>query len=183
MSVLHREAKLGLGSAAVAGFRYAASRNYDLVATMDADLSHDPKSLAEMIELARDPAYLDVGVFVGSRYIEGGGTEGWPWSRRVASKAVNRFARIVLQLKTLDNSGAFRVYRTAALDQLDLAKLKSSDLAYLEEILWRLSKQGVTMKEHPILFRNRELGRSKTGTLLGAKVFWQISLMGLGIWK
>jgi dolichol-phosphate mannosyltransferase len=183
MSVLHREAKLGLGSAAVAGFRYAASRDYDLVATMDADLSHDPKSLAEMIALANDPAHVDVGVFVGSRYVAGGGTEGWPLSRRVASKKVNRYARFFLRLKTRDNSGAFRVYRTNALDQLNLANLKSSDFAYLEEILWRLSKQGITMTEHPILFRNRELGRSKTSPLLGVKVFWQISLMGLGFWK
>lgn len=183
MSVLHRDAKLGLGSAAITGFSFAAKKNYNLVATMDADLSHDPKSLAEMIAIADDPTNANVGVIIGSRYIEGGGTEGWPLSRRMASKAVNLFARIALRLKTRDNSGAFRVYRSTALHQLDMSKLKSSDFAYLEEILWRLSRKGITMKEYPILFRNRELGRSKTNPILGLKVFWQITMMGLGIWK
>ncbi len=183
MSVLHREEKLGLGSAAIVGFHYAKSKSYELVATMDADLSHDPKSLAEMILIAKDPNRAGVGVILGSRYIPGGGTEGWPWSRRIASKAVNRFARLMLRLKTHDNSGAFRVYRASALEQLDLKKLKSSDFAYLEEILWRLATKGVVMLEYPILFRNRELGRSKTSALLGLKVFWQITMMGVGAWK
>ncbi len=89
----------------------------------------------------------------------------------------------MLGLKTKDNSSALRIYRAEALDRLDLAKLKSSDFAYLEEILWRLSKSGVQMLEYPILFRNRELGRSKTNPLLGLRVFWQITKMGLGRWK
>ena len=183
LSVIHRDSKLGLGSAAIMGFQYAKEKSYQLVATMDADLSHDPQSLAQMVGMATDPANAEVGVIIGSRYIAGGGTEGWPWSRRLASKVVNRFARMMLRLKTHDNSGAFRVYRMSALNKLDISKLKSSDFAYLEEILWRLSKQGVAMKELPILFRNRELGRSKTSALLGINVFWQITLMGLGIRK
>lgn len=183
LSVLHRSAKLGLGTAAVAGFEYAKKLNYDLVATMDADLSHDPKSLAAMFELSTQPEYAEIGVFVGSRYVDGGGTEGWPFLRRLASRAVNKFARTMLRLKTYDNSGAFRIYRSTALGKLDLQKLRSTDFAYLEEMLWRLTKQGVAMKEYPILFRNRELGRSKTNPVLGLRVFWQIMMMGTGIWK
>jgi dolichol-phosphate mannosyltransferase len=183
LSVIHRESKLGLGSAAVAGFRYAKNKGYELVATLDADLSHDPKSLAEIVDLANDPVHANVGVFLGSRYVPGGGTEGWPMTRRITSKVVNHFARFMLRLKTHDNSSAFRVYRGSVLNQLDLSKLKSSDFGYLEEILWRLSKKDVVMKEHPILFRNRELGRSKTHAMLGVNVFWQITMMGLGIRK
>lgn len=183
LTVIHREGKQGLGSAAVAGFRFAKKNEYDFVATLDADLSHDPASLSEMVELIRRDENSDVGVVLGSRYVEGGGTEGWPLTRRITSRAVNRFVRLMLGLKTLDNSGSFRVYRGKSLGQLDLTKLKSTDFAYLEEILWRLAKLDVKMIEHPILFRNREQGRSKTSTLLGLKVFWQISLMGLGIWK
>lgn len=183
MSVIHREGKLGLGSAAIEGFQYAKQRDYELVATMDADLSHDPQSLAEMVSLMQAPAHAELGLMIGSRYVDGGGTEGWPLTRRLASKAVNRFARLLLKLKTNDNSGAFRVYRSSTLDLLKLEDLKSTDFAYLEEILWRLSKHNVAMHEHPIVFQNREQGRSKTSTLLGLKVFWQILLMGTGIWK
>lgn len=183
LSVLHRSAKLGLGTAAVAGFGYAKERGYDLVATMDADLSHDPKSLAEMFELSTQPDCAEIGVFVGSRYVTGGGTEGWPFIRRLASRTVNKFARTMLKLKTYDNSGAFRIYRSSALGKLDLQQLRSTDFAYLEEILWRLAKQDVAMMEYPILFRNRELGRSKTNPILGLRVFWQILMMGTGIWK
>jgi len=183
LSVLHRDSKLGLGTAVVAGFEYAKEKNYDLVATMDADLSHDPKSLAEMFELSMQSDCAAIGVFVGSRYVAGGGTEGWPFLRRLASRMVNKFARTMLKLKTYDNSGAFRIYRSTALDKLDLKNLKSTDFAYLEEILWRLAKQDVAMMEYPILFRNRELGRSKTNPILGLRVFWQILMMGIGIWK
>jgi len=183
LSVIHREEKLGLGSAAIEGFEYAKKQNYDLVATLDADLSHDPNSLVEMVELISADENHQIGVVLGSRYVAGGATEGWPLARRFVSRTVNVHARIMLGLKTKDNSSALRVYRAEALDRLDLAKLKSTDFAYLEEILWRLSKSGVSMREVPILFRNRELGRSKTNPLLGLRVFWQITKMGLGRWK
>ena len=100
LSVLHRSAKLGLGTAAVAGFKYAKEQGYTLVATMDADLSHDPKSLAEMVELSTGTECGDIGVIVGSRYVTGGGTEGWPLIRRLASRAVNKFALMKLKIKT-----------------------------------------------------------------------------------
>ncbi len=182
LSVMHRAGKLGLGSAAIEGFQWAAQRDYDLIATMDADLSHAPESLVQMHEKMRSPDFGKVGVMIGSRYVKGGGTEGWPLSRRVASKIVNAFARFWLRLKTKDNSGAFRIYRSEALADLDVSSVRSSDYAYLEEILWRLNKNGVRMAEHPIVFRNRELGRSKTSPILGVKVFWQILRMGFGRW-
>lgn len=183
LSVIHREGKLGLGSAALAGFEYARDAGHELVATLDADLSHDPDSLVEMVQLMHTPNCAGVGVLLGSRYVPGGGTEGWPLARRIASRTVNRFARLMLRLKTNDNSGAFRIYRSSALERIQLSSLRSSDFAYLEEILWRLNRAGVEMREHPILFRNRELGRSKTNPLLGVKVFWQITMMGLGRWS
>lgn len=182
MSVIHREHKLGLGTAAIVGFQYALERDYSCIATMDADLSHAPDSLLEMLEKLQSPANEAVGVFIGSRYVAGGGTEGWPLIRRFASRCVNLFARLMLRLSTKDNSGAFRIYRRSALNRLNLSDLKSSDYAYLEEILWRLSRKDVIMMEHPIVFQNRELGKSKTNPLLGVKVFWQIFKMGIGVW-
>jgi dolichol-phosphate mannosyltransferase len=183
LSTIHREGKLGLGSAAIAGFRWAAERDFDLVATMDADLSHAPKSLVEMYQKMNSANFDETDVMIGSRYVEGGGTEGWPLARRLASRVVNGFARTMLRLKTKDNSGAFRIYRSRVLSKLDFKKLKSSDYAYLEEMLWRLNKTGATMAEHPIVFRNREQGRSKTSPWLGLHVFWQITQMGLGRWS
>ena len=183
LSTIHREGKLGLGSAAKDGFEYAKARNYDLVATLDADLSHEPKSLAQMVEKMASPEFNDFGVMLGSRYVPGGGTEGWPLLRRIASRTVNAFARFMLGLSTRDNSGAFRVYRGKVLEQMDLSKIKSNDFAYLEEILWRLKNADVKLVEHPIVFKNRELGRSKTNAFLGIRVFWKITKMGLGFWK
>lgn len=174
LEVIHREGKLGLGSAAMEGFRWGLGRNYSWIATMDADLSHSPQSLAEMfakVQSARDPV---IDVLLGSRYVDGGGTEGWPWTRKLASRAVNGFARLMLRLESRDNSGAFRIYRAATLSELNLDGMTSSDFAYLEEILWRIKKTGAVIREHPIVFRNRELGRSKTNPLLGVRVFWQI---------
>lgn len=183
LSVIHRPRKSGLGSAATLGFNQAIAQGYDLVATMDADLSHDPNSLSEMVTQINDPANDDVGVILGSRYVTGGGVEGWPLLRRIASRTVNAYAKRMLGLSTNDNSGAFRVYRVKTLAALDPNQLKSSDFAYLEEILWRLKKQRVHMTEHPIIFRNREHGKSKTSLVLGLKVFWQITMMGCGRWK
>lgn len=183
LSAIHREGKLGLGSAAKVGFEFAKARDYDLVATLDADLSHEPKSLEEMVKKMSSPEFNEFGVMLGSRYVAGGGTEGWPWFRRFASKAVNAYARLMLRLTSRDNSGAFRVYRGEVLNQLDLSRIKSNDFAYLEEILWRLKNAGVKFAEHPIVFKNRELGRSKTNAFLGIRVFWKITKMGLGFWK
>ena len=183
LSTIHREGKLGLGSAAKVGFEFAITRDFDLVATLDADLSHEPKSLAEMVKKMSSSEFDEFGVMLGSRYVAGGGTEGWPLFRRLASKSVNAYARFMLGLTTMDNSGAFRVYRGEVLNRLDLNRVKSNDFAYLEEILWRLKNGGVKFAEHPIVFRNRELGRSKTNAFLGIKVFWKITKMGLGFWK
>lgn len=183
LTTIHREGKLGLGSAAKLGFEYAKARDFDLVATLDADLSHEPKSLAEMVAKMSSPEFEQFGVMLGSRYVDGGGTEGWPWFRRIASRAVNGYARLMLRLPSKDNSGAFRVYRGDVLQRMDLSRIKSNDFAYLEEILWRLKNVGVKLAEHPIVFKNRELGRSKANAFLGLRVFWKITKMGLGFWN
>jgi dolichol-phosphate mannosyltransferase len=196
LSVLHRESKLGLGSATLLGFQQAIDENYPLVATMDADFSHDPRQLVDLLKRIEQRAESDpaepsehrdhpdeIGVVIGSRYVDGGGIEGWPLFRRVVSRCVNRYARLMLRLRTQDNSGAFRVYRTSDLKKMNLASIRSSGYGYLEEILWRLRAAGVEMAEVPIVFRDREHGKSKTSLSGGINVFWQITKMGLGRWK
>ena len=111
--VIHRSGKLGLGSATIAGFEHAIEYGYDLVATMDADWSHDPAALPSLIfalAQSRDIA-------IGSRYCPGGRIKGWPLSRRLVSAVMNRLSRTLLRFPVADSSGAFRVYRVSALQQ------------------------------------------------------------------
>src|SRR3990170_2264451 len=105
LSCLHRAGKLGLGSATLDAIRYAVAHDYDVIVTMDADWSHDPAHLPELVAAT---AHADVAI--GSRYVEGGAIEGWPRHRRLLSRAMNRLSRPMLRLPIQDTSGAFRAY-------------------------------------------------------------------------
>lgn len=180
LSVIHRSSKSGLGSATKLGLQSALDQNFQFVATMDADFSHDPAALVELLTALDAPEQSRFGVAIGSRYVYEGVTEGWPLYRRMASWSVNWYSRMMLGLTTKDNSGAFRVYRCDALRTIALTDIRSSGYGYLQEILWRLRKSKVEMVELPIVFRDRERGKSKANFRDGLKVFWQITLMGLG---
>lgn len=182
LNVIHRPGKMGLGSATVTGFRYGLEHDadYELLATLDADFSHEPKSLVQLVEFLASDEKQEFGLAIGSRYIPGGAIENWPFLRHVSSRAVNLVARVLLGLKTKDNSGAFRVYRASTLRAIDVNKIESASFAYLEEILWRIRKQGIAMKELPITFRDREHGASKTSLSLGVSVFWHLVKIRLG---
>ena len=155
---IHRPGKLGLGSATIEAFRFALERGYETAVTMDADWSHDPARLPELVA-ATDQA----DVAIGSRYIAGGAIEGWPLHRRVLSRGVNRLNRLLLRLPIRDTSGAFRAYRVAKLGEIRLDAIRSTGYAYLEEILWHLDRADATFAEVPITFRQRRAGRSKIG--------------------
>ena len=176
LDCLHRSGKLGLGSATIEGFRWAMEHGHPFVATMDADFSHDPATLPELYQKISADLDDKLAVAIGSRYVPGGAIEGWPLFRRLASKAVNWFARLWLGLSTRDNSGAFRVYRTSALRTIGLDSIHSKSYSYLEEILYRLTQAGFRFIEHPIVFKDRELGVTKTNWKLGVKVFWELFL-------
>lgn len=156
VSVIHREGKLGLGSATFAAMRHAIESGYEAVCTLDADWSHPPDRLPALLDLL---ATHDVAI--GSRYVPGGAIEGWPLKRRVASRVVNVAARWLLRLPTRDSSGAFRAYRVDALRGFDFDAMRSTGYAYLEELLWRLKRRGATFAETPITFTERRAGASK----------------------
>lgn len=156
VTVLHREGKLGLGSATFAAMRHAIRHDYDIVCTLDADWSHPPQRLPELIA-----ATERADVAIGSRYVSGGRVEGWPMSRRVASGMVNLAARWLLRLPVRDASGAFRAYRVDRLRGFDFDGMQNLGYAYLEEILWRLKRDGATFAEAPITFTERRAGASK----------------------
>jgi dolichol-phosphate mannosyltransferase len=156
LQCLHRPGKQGLGSATLAGMRWAIDRSYDVFVTMDADWSHDPCYLPELVG-----ATQQADVAVGSRYCAGGAIEGWPMHRRALSRCVNGLSRLLLRLPIKDASGAFRAYRVAALQIIDLNSIKATGYAYLEEIVWHLHHAGATFKEVPIVFHERRSGKSK----------------------
>jgi dolichol-phosphate mannosyltransferase len=154
--VQHRPGKLGLGTATLDALRFAMDRGYDLFINMDADFSHHPRYLPYLL------AGMDRhDVMIGSRYIPGGGTEGWPLSRRLMSRGVNTLARLLLRIPAHDTSGAYRCYRVARLRQADLERVVSRGYSFQEEILYRCRKAGCRMGETPIVFANRRAGASK----------------------
>lgn len=177
---IHRAGKLGLGSATVEGFHFALEAGFDLIATMDADFSHAPESLRTMVDTLQKETNQAIGVVIGSRYVAGGAIEGWPFFRHLSSRLVNGFARVFLRLPTRDNSGAFRVYRRAALETIEVNRIQAQGYAYLEEILWRLHRQGIAMLEVPITFVDRTQGKSKTNLTMGVQVFWHLTKIATG---
>lgn len=171
---LSRKTKLGLGSATLDGLKFGRERGFEFIATMDADFSHTPRAMAAMWQEALNNQSENLGAMIGSRYISGGEIQGWPWHRRVASRLVNRLTRMVLKLPTLDNTGAFRIYRTQALLAANIFDVKTAGYAYLEEFLFLLHRTGFELHEFPITFADRKEGRSKASVFEGVKVLWNI---------
>lgn len=163
--VLQRTAKDGLGSAYRAGFAdVLAGGDYDVVISMDADLSHDPAVIPAMLEL------LDEGAdaVIGSRYVTGGGTTDWPVRRQLLSKWGNAYTRRVLGLPTRDCTSGFRAYRASALAAIDPASTGAEGYAFLTELVRRLARDGYRVVETPIIFRDRTRGKSKmSGRIIG----------------
>jgi dolichol-phosphate mannosyltransferase len=163
-SVIHRDGKMGLGSATWTLMQAAVDRGCDVVVTLDADWSHPPEVLPALVA-----ATADADVAIGSRYVAGGSIHGWPLARRALSRGINFATRLLLGMPVRDASGACRAYRTEMLRRVDFTQLSATGYAYLEEILWRLSRLGARFAEVPIAFTDRRAGASKVhaGEALG----------------
>jgi dolichol-phosphate mannosyltransferase len=164
LKCLHREGKLGLGTALVAAMRYAVDRRaeYSYLVTMDADFSHPPERLAALLASMDPPDAPEADVAIGSRYTSNGGIDGWPLSRHVLSRAVNLVARWLLWLSPKDCSSGYRCYRVDRLARMDFEAIHSRGYSFEEEVLWRLNRLGARFAEIPIRFVNRRHGASKT---------------------
>jgi len=174
--LIQRSGKLGLGSAALAGFRWALAADYTHVLTMDADFSHHPEDLGKLLPVTPAGAAAAAScIVIGSRYVPGGRIEGWPWTRRLASRWINRFARWWLRLPTRDNSGAFRCYPADLLQRLPLEQIRNQGYGYLEEILYLARLHGATFREVPITFRDRVHGQSKINAREALQALWTLS--------
>ncbi len=154
--VLHRSGKLGLGTAILAGVRYALQQGYDLFVSMDADFSHHPRYLSALLAGMRHS-----DVMIGSRYVPGGGALHWPWSRRLMSGGINALVRLLLRIPARDSSGGYRCYRVSKLRQTNLDGLLSRGYSFQQEMLYRCRRAGCSIGETPIVFENRRAGASK----------------------
>jgi len=178
--VLHRARKLGLGTATIAGMRYALEHGYAYVLVMDADFSHHPRYLPDL-RRGMDPEAPQppVDVMIGSRYLPGGGVERWPWRRRWISRMVNRYARWWMRLPASDISGAFRCYRASVLERIDFEAIRARGYAFEEEILWWLKRHGARFGETPIVFVDRQRGQSKVNLCEVWSACWNMFVLGL----
>ncbi len=178
LQCLHRPGKLGLGTATVAAMRYAVEKGYRHLLNMDADFSHDPRHLPALVAGMDPPDGPPVDVMIGSRYVPGGGIEGWGPKRHFMSRAVNCYARWLLGLTPHDCSGAYRCYRVATLARLNLESIRSRGYSFQEEILWRLKRVGARFAETPITFVDRRRGSSKIDLREAAAALWIIFALG-----
>ena len=157
VEVLRRGAKSGLGSAYRAGFRVGLSRGYDVMIEMDADLSHDPAVLPELVATIEDGADLAIG----SRYVAGGSIPDWKWARRAISRVGCWYARTVLGLSVRDATAGFRAYSRRALDRIAFDAVRADGYGFQVEMTYLTQANGGRIVEVPITFRDRTLGRSK----------------------
>jgi dolichol-phosphate mannosyltransferase len=173
--VIHRAGKQGLGTAVLAGMRYAIEHHFDYFLNLDADFSHPPRFIPDIL------AGMDKNdVMIGSRYVPGGGVEGeFNLKRKFMSTGINVYARLLLGLKTKDNSGSFRCYRVSKLAQIDLDRVKSRGYSFMEEILFWCLTVDCRMGETPILFENRRAGSSKINKSEAIKALQIIAQLGV----
>ncbi|SEL69074.1 dolichol-phosphate mannosyltransferase [Blastococcus sp. DSM 46786] len=161
--VLHRSAKAGLGRAYVAGFRWAREHGYDVLVEMDADGSHPPEQLPDLLA-----ALADADLVLGSRYVDGGRVEDWPAHRLLLSRVGNRYTRWVLRLPLRDATSGFRAARAELIDRLPFDEVASEGYCFQVDWAWRALRAGARVTEVPITFTERAFGRSKmSGSIVG----------------
>jgi dolichol-phosphate mannosyltransferase len=154
--VMHREGKQGLGTAYLAGFRWALAREYSHIFEMDADFSHPPDRLQALLEATETADFA-----LGSRWVRGGGTEGWPLKRRLLSRGGSLYARTVLGVGVRDLTGGFKCFRRKVLETIDLDGVQTVGYGFQIELTWRALEAGFEVVEIPITFVDRVAGKSK----------------------
>jgi dolichol-phosphate mannosyltransferase len=174
LHVLHRGGKAGLGAAYVAGFRWALERDYGAVVEMDADGSHAPEQLPQLL------AALDgADVVLGSRWVTGGSVVDWPRRRELLSRGGNAYTRLMLRLPVRDATGGYRVYRRRVLEALDLGDVASQGYCFQVDLLWRAWQAGFTVAEVPIRFVERVAGASKMNRSIVSEALWRVTVWGI----
>jgi dolichol-phosphate mannosyltransferase len=169
--LIERENKSGLGTAYVAGFRFALERGYDVVFEMDADFSHDPQELPKLLKLTSE-----YDVVIGSRYISGVNVVNWPMRRLILSYLANLYTRVITGMPVRDTTSGFVCYRRNVLESIDLNSLRSNGYAFQIEIKFQAWRKGFRLHEVPIIFVDRRVGISK----MSKQIMFEAALM---VWK
>ena len=169
--LLKRAGKLGLGTAYIAGFKWALSREYEYVFEMDADFSHDPKYLPDFLA-----AIETHDLVLGSRYVPGGGVKNWGLLRKLISRGGSLYARTILGLSLRDLTGGFKCFRRDVLAAIDLDEVKSNGYSFQLEMTYRAARMGFRIAETPIVFEDRTAGKSK----MSRKIFLEAVVM---VWR
>ena len=169
VEVVHRAGKRGLGPAYLAGFERALAGGAELVLVMDADFSHDPRHLPELIDAAGD-----ADLVLGSRYVAGGQIADWPRLRRLLSRSGSLYARSLLGVHVHDLTGGFRCIRREVLETVELHTLRSQGYVFNIELTYRALVAGLRVREVPIVFRDRTIGHSKISLSIAVEALWLV---------
>ena len=172
--VLHRPGKQGLGEAYKAGFAWAKDKGYDVVVEMDADGSHAPEELPDLLAALRD-----ADVVLGTRYVPGGSVNNWPLHRLLLSRGGNIYIRMALGMPFKDATGGYRAYKMAVLDKIDVATIASQGYSFQVELAWRAHKNNFRVAEVPITFTERELGASKMSGNIFKEQLLRVTVWGV----
>jgi dolichol-phosphate mannosyltransferase len=167
--VMHRAGKMGLGSAYVAGFKWALARDYEAVFEMDADFSHSPDSLVDFL---RELEHADL--VLGSRYLHGVTVVNWPLSRLILSYTANLYSRVITGMPVKDLTGGFKCFRRQVLEAIDLDRVRSDGYAFQIEINFKAWRKGFRIQEIPILFVDRRAGVSKMSRRIVREAAWMV---------
>lgn len=169
--LIEREGKMGLGTAYVAGFRFALKSSYKYICEMDADFSHDPDELPKLIRLVKNG---DCDIAVGSRYCKGISIINWPLSRLILSYSANLYARLITGLPIKDTTAGFKCISRPVLEKIDLHKIRSNGYSFQIEVHFRAYKAGFTLKEESIVFHERTEGTSKMSKKIVREAVWMV---------
>jgi dolichol-phosphate mannosyltransferase len=174
IQVMHRPSKQGLGAAYVAGFRWGLERGYDVLVEMDADGSHQPEQLPDLLA-----ALSSADLVLGSRWVPGGRVVNWPLSRQLLSRGGNTYVRMMLGFGVCDATGGFRAFRRRTLEALTLEDVNSAGYCFQVDLAWRAVRRGFIVTEVPIGFVERELGTSKMSGSIVREALWRVTIWGL----
>lgn len=172
--LLRGQDKQGLGRAYVSGFTWGLTEGFDLFLEMDADFSHDPHAIPSLLRAAAGHH-----VAVGSRYVPGGGVEGWSRGRHALSRGGNIYARLALGFAVRDSTSGFRCYRRSVLEAVDLPSVRSNGYGFQIDMTYRAWRHGFSITEVPITFREREAGVSKMSKAIVAEALFAVGRWGL----
>ncbi len=167
--LLERQGKLGLGTAYIAGFKFALQNGYQFIFEMDADFSHDPREIPSFLE-----AIKDADIVIGSRYCKGVNVVNWPLSRLVLSIFANKYTRFITGLPLHDSTGGYKCLRREVLQAIDLDRISSGGYSFQIEMNFKAWKKGFRLKEIPIIFIDRTIGKSKMSKKIVREAVWMV---------